>query len=190
MVTRWLPLVFIIISVNLFAVQQIYMVVSWVWMPVSLGDHWRFTSSASCPARSVIIYVSSSRKGTAQNWSCHLFFAISRQLSDIICQLGQLSARTTVSSDICQPGQLSDRTTVRWATVRLNCQSFSGRWTTVRPDSFEADSCQSWQFARHNLCITKVRCLPDSIYLYWIFAANIWGIYVTRRDSVRPSGAW
>ena len=71
---------------------------------------------------------------------------IRRQLSDIICQLGQLSARTTVSSDICQPGQLSDRTTVRWATVRLNCQSFSGRWTTVRPDSFEADNCQTWQF--------------------------------------------
>ena len=62
------------------------------------------------------------------------------------CQLGQLSVRTTVSSDICQPGQLSDRTTVRWATVRLNCQSFSGRWTTVRPDSFEADNCQTWQF--------------------------------------------
>ena len=27
------------------------------------------------------------------------------------------------------------------------------------------------------------------IYLYWIFFANIWGIYVTRRVSVRPSGA-
>ena len=27
------------------------------------------------------------------------------------------------------------------------------------------------------------------IYLYWIFVANIWGIYVTRRVSVRPSGA-
>ena len=26
-------------------------------------------------------------------------------------------------------------------------------------------------------------------FLYWIFAANIWGIYVTRRVSVRPSGA-
>ena len=27
------------------------------------------------------------------------------------------------------------------------------------------------------------------MYLYWIFVANIWGIYVTRRVSVRPSGA-
>ena len=27
-------------------------------------------------------------------------------------------------------------------------------------------------------------------YLYWIFAATIWGMYVTRRVSVRPSGAW
>ena len=26
-------------------------------------------------------------------------------------------------------------------------------------------------------------------FLYWIFSANIWGIYVTRRVSVRPLGA-
>ena len=39
-------------------------------------------------------------------------FWVSRQLSDIICQLGQLSARTTVSSDNCQLGQLSARTSV------------------------------------------------------------------------------
>ena len=29
----------------------------------------------------------------------------------------------------------------------------------------------------------------EYIYLYWIFVANILGIYVTRRVSVRPSGA-
>ena len=30
---------------------------------------------------------------------------------------------------------------------------------------------------------------PNVHFLYWIFAANILGIYVTRRVSVRPSGA-
>ena len=30
----------------------------------------------------------------------------------------------------------------------------------------------------------------EYIYLYWIFFANIWGIYFTRRVSVRPSAAW
>ena len=51
-------------------------------------------------------------------------FGISRQLSDIICQLGQLSARTTVSSDICQLGHLSARTTVRPDNCKVsNCQN-------------------------------------------------------------------
>ena len=49
---------------------------------------------------------------------------IRRQLSDIICQLGQLSARTTVSSDICQLGHLSARTTVRPDNCKVsNCQN-------------------------------------------------------------------
>ena len=43
---------------------------------------------------------------------------VSRQLSDINCQCGQLSVRTTVSADNCQCGQLSVRTTVR----SDNCQ--------------------------------------------------------------------
>ena len=47
-----------------------------------------------------------------------------RQLSDIICQLGQLSARTTVSSDNCQLGHLSARTTVRPDNCKVsNCQN-------------------------------------------------------------------
>ena len=29
----------------------------------------------------------------------------------------------------------------------------------------------------------------EYIYLYWIYSANIWGIYDNRRVSVRPSGA-
>ena len=81
---------------------------------------------------------------------------ISRQLSDIICQLGQLSARTTVSSDICQLGHLSARTSVspdncqnpkdncqiKLSELWKNCQSYgktvssdSCPLKTVRPDS-------------------------------------------------------
>ena len=33
------------------------------------------------------------------------------------------------------------------------------------------------------------KCTIFDIYLYWIFAANIKGIYVNGRVSVRPSGA-
>ena len=44
------------------------------------------------------------------------------------------------------------------------------------------------------LCALRAQDLEmyifEYIYLYGIFVANIWGIYVTRRVSVRPSGAW
>ena len=50
---------------------------------------------------------------------------VRRQLSDISCQIGQLSDRKTVSADNCQWGQLSVGTTVSGTTV-------SGPWTTVR----------------------------------------------------------
>ena len=54
------------------------------------------------------------------------FCPVSRQLSDISCQI------LAVRSDICQIGQLSDRTTV------------SGPWTTVRSDNCQwaMDNCQ------------------------------------------------
>ena len=116
---RSLPtIVIIIILVDPF-VAPIYMAVSWVWMPVSLGDHWRFTSSASCPARSVIIYVSSSRKGTAQNWSCHLFFAPDRSSSN----------RTDCIFEFLLTMLEQLKTTAVWHTAGLSENS-----KTVEPD--------------------------------------------------------
>ena len=70
---------------------------------------------------------------------------VSRQLSDINCQCGQLSVRTTVSADNCQCRQLSVGTTVRGPTVSGNCQCFPGTETTVRSYSFRA--CNFFQSA-------------------------------------------
>merc|ERR1712115_629181 len=61
---------------------------------------------------------------------------VSRQLSDISCQIGQLSDRTTVRSDNCQWGQLSVGTTVsgdncQWRQLSVGT-AVSGPWTTVR----------------------------------------------------------
>merc|ERR1711978_239837 len=100
---------------------------------------------------------------------------VRRQLSDISCQIRQLSDRTTVRSDNCQWGQLSVETTVsgdncQWRqlsvgtavsgpTVSGNCKCFPDTETTVRSYSFRADNCKFLQFP---LAIATV----PSVYLY------------------------
>ena len=52
-------------------------------------------------------------------------------------------------------------------------------------------------FSRIYICIGYIDILPtiweympvDFIYWCWIYSANNWGIYVSWRVSVRPSGA-
>ena len=78
----------------------------------------------------------------------YLYLKVSRQLSDISCQIGQLSDRTTVISDNCLCGRLSVRTTVSGD----NCQ-----WRQLSVETtVSGDNCQWGQLSVGQLSVETV----------------------------------
>ena len=108
---------------------------------------------------------------------------VSRQLSDIICQLGQLSARTTVSSDICQLGHLSARTTVRPDNCKVsNCQNPMDNCQIKLSELWK--NCQSYgKTVSSDSCPLKT-VRPDSCLPIFILLGFWWD------DHSRPQMCW